>query len=140
MEFVKGLSGEKEVQAVARHGEEPRTISCDTRDAMLERISDDIAKETEADTIAVLCLDAESAADTHSGLQRMMPERAAALLTKDSMKFEKGISVMPFYLAKGLEFDVVFVPGPAERAQLHPRRERSGPGQQEHPADRHPAG
>ena len=46
----------------------------------------------------------------HSGLQRMMPERAAALLTKDSMKFEKGISVMPFYLAKGLEFDVVFVP------------------------------
>lgn len=110
MEFVKGLSGEKEVQTVARHGEEPKTISCDTRDAMLERISDDIAKETEADTIAVLCLDAESAADTHSGLQRMMPERAAALLTKDSMKFEKGISVMPFYLAKGLEFDVVFVP------------------------------
>ena len=26
------------------------------------------------------------------------------------MKFERGISVMPFYLAKGLEFDAVFVP------------------------------
>ena len=32
------------------------------------------------------------------------------LLNKDTMKFEKGVSIMPFYLAKGLEFDVVFVP------------------------------
>ena len=31
-------------------------------------------------------------------------------MTKDSMKFQKGISVLPFYLAKGLEFDVVYVP------------------------------
>ena len=32
------------------------------------------------------------------------------LLTKDSMHFKKGISVMPFYLAKGLEFDAAVVP------------------------------
>ncbi|MDO4515466.1 MAG: ATP-binding domain-containing protein, partial [Lachnospiraceae bacterium] len=36
------------------------------------------------------------------------------------MKFSPGVSVMPFYLAKGLEFDAVFVPEADEyRSGLH---------------------
>ena len=64
----------------------------------------------EYDTLAVLCLDAQKAREMSGILAQELSGREVTLLTKDSMRFWKGISVMPFYLAKGLEFDAVFVP------------------------------
>ncbi len=110
MNFVSRLSKEAGVQAVQRHGEEPQIISSKTREEMFGQMAGDIAKEKAADTIAVLCLDADSAAHVCAVLRQKYAMKEAVLLTKDSMKFKKGISVMPFYLAKGLEFDAVFIP------------------------------
>lgn len=112
-EFANRLVEEKEVQTVERHGEIPKIKCSSTRDAMYVKIAEDIIKETEADTIAVLCLDADSAEETAERLREHLngeESREVTLLTRDSMRFQKGISVMPFYLAKGLEFDAVFVP------------------------------
>ena len=64
----------------------------------------------DADTIAVLCLDADHAKKAAEKLNQADIRLEVSLLKKDSMQFHKGISVMPFYLAKGLEFDAVFVP------------------------------
>lgn len=110
-EFASRLITEEEVQTVERHGERPQVISCADRDAMYAKIAEDMEKEQQADTIAVLCLDADSAKDTAERLREKLKGKAeVTLLKKDSMKFGRGISVMPFYLAKGLEFDAVFVP------------------------------
>lgn len=102
--FANRLIGEEDVWAVERHGEVPKIIKSADADSMYAKIQEDIDREDEADTIAILCLDADSAKTVCDKLENV------TLLTKDSMKFNKGVSVMPFYLAKGLEFDVVFVP------------------------------
>lgn len=102
--FANRLIGEEDVWAVERHGEVPKIIKSADADSMYAKIQEDIDREDEADTIAILCLDADSAKVACDSLENV------TLLTKDSMQFGKGVSAMPFYLAKGLEFDVVFVP------------------------------
>lgn len=109
-EFANRLSKENEVQMVKRHGEEPMVITCSTTDEMFEKMMQDFEKDAEYETTAVLCLDAKSAKETAEELRNRQNRWKISLLTKDSMKFQKGISVLPFYLAKGLEFDVVYVP------------------------------
>ena len=110
-EFASRLLQEENVQTVERHGELPQTISCHSTEEMYETLAEDIKNREDAETIAVLCLDAADAKKTAEQLQAKLPEDIpVTLLTKDSMKFGRGISVMPFYLAKGLEFDAVFIP------------------------------
>lgn len=118
MEFANRLANEEEVQAIERHGEVPRTKCFETRDGMLTGMAEDIMTYAASeDMLAVLCLDADSAGKAAKELRGKFEELQedsqgpeVTLLTKDSMRLRKGISVMPFYLAKGLEFDAVFVP------------------------------
>lgn len=110
MEFANHLVKEKEVQTVERHGEVPRVNSSKTEEDMYTKMAEDITGEKDADTIAILSLTADDAAKIAEKMREKRKDREVTLLTKDSMKFKKGISVMPFYLAKGLEFDAVFVP------------------------------
>ncbi len=109
-EFAGRILGTESVQNVCRHGEEPQVKKCATGKEMIQMLSGDIAGEMEYDTLAVLCLDAQKAREMSGILAQELSGREVTLLTKDSMRFWKGISVMPFYLAKGLEFDAVFVP------------------------------
>ena len=104
MEFANQLVLEEGAQQINRHGEAPQIKRAQTREEMLRMVADDLAGETDADMIAVLCLDADHAKEIAEKL------KGATLLKKDSIRFSKGISVMPFYLAKGLEFDAVYVP------------------------------
>lgn len=107
-EFANALVEDKDIQTIQRHGEAPRIHSDADADAMYQRMVRDIQEETDADTLAVLCLDAKAAKETAQRLGEQQLE--VSLFTKDSMRFAKGICVMPFYLAKGLEFDAVYVP------------------------------
>lgn len=110
MEFAGRLTGEQNIQTVVRHGEAPKIMHAKTKSEMYAQIAQDFMQDADADTIAVLCLDACHAKETAAELKKTEPGQSVRHLTKDSMKFEKGISVLPFYLAKGLEFDVVCVP------------------------------
>ncbi|MDE6905039.1 MAG: AAA family ATPase [Lachnospiraceae bacterium] len=108
--FANKLVGEEDTWSVARHGEEPLTLSFSDRDEMFVKLAEDLAGSGEFDTLSVLCLDADRAKEAYDRLKKEDLKLDLYLLTKDSMKFNRGISVMPFYLAKGLEFDGVFVP------------------------------
>lgn len=110
MEFAGRLTGEQNIQTVVRHGEAPKIMHAKTKSEMYAQIAQDFMQDADADTIAVLCLDACHAKETAAELKKTEPGQSVRHLTKDSMKFEKGISVLPFYLAKGLEFDAVYVP------------------------------
>lgn len=108
--FAESIAGGNGVQAVSRHGTAPEVKQCAKREEMFRMLAEDTADETEYDTLAVLCLNAEKAEEMKQMLDQRVKGREVTLLTKDSMRFGRGISVMPFYLAKGLEFDAVFVP------------------------------
>lgn len=110
-EFARQLSREEETENVQRHGERPQTLQAKDREEMAHQMADQIREWKEYDTIAVLCLDADHAHQVAKELRDILPEEeTVSELTKDSMRFCQGISVMPFYLAKGLEFDAVLVP------------------------------
>lgn len=109
MEYAEQISQENAgTQYVDRHGELPHTRTVDTSEQMYEMLAKDLTGETGCRTQGVLCLTQEEAEAVWNALREMGIE--ADLLTKDSMKFRTGISVMPFYLAKGLEFDAVYIP------------------------------
>lgn len=110
MEFANGILGEKNVQSVDRHGEKVCRVSVSSSKEMYGKMAEDLNSCEEYDTLAVLCLDKDRAKEAFERLKEEGPDLELHLLTKDSMKFDRGISVMPFYLAKGLEFDGVFVP------------------------------
>ena len=107
MAYANSLIGEYETESVERHGEKPRVLRMHTQQQMYETMAEEISGLKEMDTIAVLCIDARQAAATAETLRQHME---VELLTVDTMKFHSGISVMPFYLAKGLEFDAVLIP------------------------------
>ena len=64
-------------------------------------------------TLVVILSDEKSASLFTSLLKEMLGENVF-YLHRDSRKFEKGLTVTTFYLAKGLEFDRVFSVFPKE--------------------------
>lgn len=95
-------------ECVNRHGEAPEVESCGTREDMFRKIAEHLNQENDYRTRAVICLDQEAAREAYEELLRR--KVSTVLLIKDSVKFETGICVLPFYLAKGLEFDEVLIP------------------------------
>lgn len=60
------------------------------------------------DSIAVITKTAAESRDAYERLQSQGGE-GLQLITKDTQIFEKGIMVIPVYLAKGVEFDAVLI-------------------------------
>lgn len=58
------------------------------------------------ESIAVICKTAAEAKDVHEQLSK---QHEAKLIKKTTLSFEKGIHVIPAYLAKGVEFDAVII-------------------------------
>lgn len=110
MEFAGRLRTSAASPSVNRHGEAPKVSRAETKDEMYAQMAADLKRQAGWETAAALCLDADSAIEAARELKSRLPGREVMLLTKDSMHFKKGISVMPFYLAKGLEFDAAVVP------------------------------
>jgi DNA helicase II / ATP-dependent DNA helicase PcrA len=57
-------------------------------------------------TIAVICRTAKESADAYEALKDRIP---AMLVEKGTISYEKGITIIPAYLAKGIEFDAVIL-------------------------------
>lgn len=103
-----------ELEAIERHGEEPRLIACsDTSDVLAQ-----VLKAVEAfrasgrKTLGILHASEELAVRYHELLCRDVD---AHLLTEQTTTFENGVSVASIKMAKGLEFDEVVVLDADER-------------------------
>lgn len=109
MEYASQIAPEHgDTEYVNRHGEHPCVECIDTEEELYERLAGELREKRACQTQGILCLTQEEADTIHKGLLERGIQ--ADRLTKDSMKFHTGISVMPFYLAKGLEFDAVYIP------------------------------
>lgn len=108
--FANSLIQKEGGDCVERHGELPETIASASKEEMYDAIVKQIEVLEDVDTVAVLTIDADTAKEVSDELKARIGEEKVTHLSKDSMRFLTGVSVMPFYLAKGLEFDAVMVP------------------------------
>ncbi|MBC5637294.1 UvrD-helicase domain-containing protein [Ornithinibacillus sp. BX22] len=108
VEFTKKFApGGDMIEPFERDGEPPQIIESqgDVSTNLKKLIQDLKAKDYE--TIAVICKTLEESNE----LYEMLKDKVSLKQIKeDTYSFEKGIVVVPVYLAKGIEFDAVIIP------------------------------
>ena len=111
--YANSLAGIEGMDLFERHGKPVERQEA----ASLKEAAEKIAQEVKAgeiyETEAVILPNEESASLFSSLLSESLGEKVS-YLHRDSRKFEKGLTVTTFYLAKGLEFDRVFSVFPKE--------------------------
>jgi DNA helicase-2/ATP-dependent DNA helicase PcrA len=97
-----------EIKSFNRSGSEPQVYVADDRAALHDMILSEIAyclKEG-YESIALICKSQKNAVSLHRNLK----ERANIQLIKNQSSEDlQGVSIMPVYMSKGLEFDAVLV-------------------------------
>ncbi|MGL4798810.1 MAG: HelD family protein [Cellulosilyticaceae bacterium] len=104
--------------AFERHDEAPKLMTYDTKEQMYEAMVKCLETyEREGyETIAILTKTAREARGLYEALQHLVTLR---MLTEEDVVLEKGIVVLPIYMAKGLEFDGVLVADVNAKAYHH---------------------
>ena len=124
-EYAASLVGLGTVSSIDRHGKEVETFSFSTEAERTDRLYEVLWEcASRMDTVAVLTINAYRARQIYDILSEILKgekekgnEPAAKsneavqmqLITKDTTSFKTGITVAPFYLVKGLEFDSVCI-------------------------------
>ncbi|KGX93745.1 helicase [Pontibacillus halophilus JSM 076056 = DSM 19796] len=109
IDFTKHLiPGGEEVEPFNRDGAKPTLTQVNGAKqlyhALVKRIH--AMQEQGHETIAIICKTAEEARHAYDMING---EYTVRLVTKNNYSFEKGIMVIPAYLAKGIEFDAVIM-------------------------------
>jgi DNA helicase-2/ATP-dependent DNA helicase PcrA len=115
MQFAQAISPNPELQAIERHGEPPRVITCKGARDALERIRAEIAAfgQSSHRSLALIAKTQDWAESLHGELRELGIE--TRLLDCQSAGFSTGVTVCTAHLAKGLEFDRVIVPDASAR-------------------------
>lgn len=92
-----------------RHGEKPVVIQANNEQERNELVYEQLQhyKRLHMGTIAVICKTAQECEEAFSYLKQK--EKAIRLITKSSSEYDKGVLIIPSYLAKGVEFDAVII-------------------------------
>ena len=91
-----------------RHGMEPTIISSNTLDELAKSVTDYLnnIQSDDFNRIAVIC---RSAKDCRQIYDKIKDDLDAELITESNEQIPSGIIIIPSYLTKGLEFDLVAV-------------------------------
>jgi len=103
------IEGGGQIEAFNRDGAEPTITKVAGDVQLVEGIQEQINQLALSgyQSIAVICKTAEESKRMHAALQSYLPK--LRLVEKETVTFEKGIIVIPTYLAKGVEFDAVVI-------------------------------
>ncbi|MDY8025610.1 RNA polymerase recycling motor HelD [Paenibacillus polymyxa] len=111
VEFTKSLllSGD-EIVPFDRRGHKPLLIRLNGVKKRDAQILEDITS-LRAESFASIAIITKTAAESREAYEslRIHGDEALQLITKETLNFEKGVMVIPVYLAKGIEFDAVFI-------------------------------
>lgn len=116
--YAESMNGVSGIEYIKRHGKEVEEMQLstweDAVEAVLKRVnvSTGVIGRSEVEpyeTAAVLTMTEEEARKIYEYLKKKRED--VFYIDRDSSNFRKGITVMTFYMAKGLEFDQVFVAG-----------------------------
>lgn len=103
------IEGGHLIEPFNRDGAEPTVTHAADDSELLLIIKSRIEALHQSDyqSIAVICKTAEESKRMHHSLQTQIPK--LRLIEKETVTFERGIVVIPAYLAKGVEFDAVII-------------------------------
>lgn len=106
--YANQLTGVTDVRLFERHGKPVEEQIFQTQAEALEQMLGSLRlAEDEYETAALITMTEEEASEAFAYLKGRIPD--ISYLDKNSSSFKKGLTVTTFYLAKGLEFDQVFV-------------------------------
>lgn len=106
--YANQLTGVTDVRLLERHGKPVEEQVFQTQAEALEQMLGSLRlAEDEYETAALITMTEEEASEAFAYLKGRIPD--ISYLDKNSSSFKKGLTVTTFYLAKGLEFDQVFV-------------------------------
>ena len=115
VEFTTHLLGrDLPIEPFDRHGPKPVLTLVATEEKLHEKIGGKI-EELQArghESIAIICKTQKEANRAYKKLQELVPVH---LIRKETNQFVKGITIIPVYLAKGIEFDAVIVYNASEK-------------------------
>lgn len=109
VEFTSGFAPSSEViQSFERNGKKPKLIKVDERD-QFEQIKQSIEKLLNQghETIGIVCKTIEESKFVE---KQLTDKIAVKRIDESTQTFEKGVLILPIYLAKGIEFDAVVIP------------------------------
>jgi len=109
VEFTRGmLPGGEAIIPFNRAGEKPEVIVVQGQDDLYVQIKQDVTalRNEGYESIAIICKTAEESKEVHEHLAKDLEAR---LIKKTTLSFEKGVHIIPAYLAKGVEFDAVLI-------------------------------
>lgn len=109
VEFTKSFMPNGDlIEPFERDGDTPIVMEVEQRDILIERVLDQINeyKEEGNETIALIGKTMKECLDLYVRSKNRIDVH---LMTQDAHTFEKGIVVIPAYLAKGIEFDAVII-------------------------------
>ena len=115
-QYANHLTGIEDMELFERHGEpvDERTFSS-TEEALETVLEKWLNRREEFETEALIFLTEREAEHAFLYIEKRLKEIAPeaenqlCYMNRDSQSFKKGLTVTTFYLAKGLEFDQVFV-------------------------------
>lgn len=106
--YAEKFSAESDITYMDRHGKEVEQMKVESLKEGLEQIQDKISLGDEGyETAAILTLTEDEARKVYESLKNQKND--VFYIDRDSCKFNSGITVTTFYMAKGLEFDQVFL-------------------------------
>ncbi|GGH30437.1 RNA polymerase recycling motor HelD [Paenibacillus segetis] len=110
VEFTRALLPNEEIVPFQRAGRKPCLLKAGSSEKRAARIIADLAdlKAEGFDSFAIITKNAAESLESYETLTAQGCE-TLRLITKETITFEKGIAVMPAYLAKGVEFDAVLI-------------------------------
>lgn len=94
--------------AVHRHGKTPEIHAFDTPRGTIEHLKK-VLPYYQASTYKTVAVITRSIAETKAVYEALSETFSVCQITSDDDLYKQGLLVMPLFLAKGLEFDVVFV-------------------------------
>ncbi|MDB4868939.1 MAG: helicase, partial [Cohnella sp.] len=101
-----------DIRPFQREGEAPKLVSCRDGAKLADSVADDIRDLLEQGhgTIGVIAKSARECGNAAALLKERLPDEVPlTYVTGSSAQLPRGVSVLPSYLAKGIEFDAVIV-------------------------------
>ncbi|WP_077211724.1 RNA polymerase recycling motor HelD [Bacillus dakarensis] len=109
VEFTKTiLKNGEHIEPFNRNGKKPSLTFVDDEESLKSCILNEVQQKIHSDfeTIAIICKTAKQSAKAYEFLKE---HHSVRLIEKGTISFEKGVLVIPAYLAKGIEFDSVII-------------------------------
>lgn len=109
VDFTSGLiAGGDLIEPFNREGEKPVLTEVEDNDTLNVKIEESVRflQDKGHETIAIICKTMKESQAAYDVLKSSLSVR---LMDKNANSYEKGIIILPAYLAKGIEFDAVII-------------------------------